>query len=113
MIVSINGGGDVAGAGGGINQISITAGGTVRSEIAANSVQGAPTFVEARSRCGGPMTLVIDESNSIGASITDVKAGVRTFVEALAGTPVQAPGRALPHVRQCARQRPIGTATST
>lgn len=89
VIVSINGGGDSAGAGGGINQISITAGGTVRGQIAANSVQGAPSFVEARSRCGGPMTVVVDESNSIGSSITDVKAGVRRFVEALAGTPVQ------------------------
>ncbi len=89
MIVSINGGGDAAGAGGGINQISITAGGTVRTEIAANSVQGAPSFVEARSRCGGPMTVVVDESNSIGSSITSVKAGVKKFVEALAGTPVQ------------------------
>jgi prepilin-type N-terminal cleavage/methylation domain-containing protein len=89
VIVSINGGGDAEGAGGGINQISITAGGTVRTEIAANSVQGAPSFVEARSRCGGPMTVVVDESNSIGSSITDVKAGVKKFVEALAGTPVQ------------------------
>ncbi len=89
VIVSINGGGDVAGAGGGVNQVSITAGGTVRSHIEASSVQGAPTFVEARSRCGGPITLVVDESNSIGTSITDVKAGVRRFVEALAGTPVQ------------------------
>ncbi len=35
------------------------------------------------------MTLVVDESNSIGSSIGDVKAGVRRFVEALAGTPVQ------------------------
>lgn len=89
VIVSINGGGDAAGAGGGINQISITAGGTVRTSIDANSVQGAPSFVEARSRCGGPMTLVVDESNSIGGAIGDVKAGVRRFVEALAGTPVE------------------------
>jgi hypothetical protein len=89
VIVSINGGGDSAGAGGGVNQISITAGGTVRTSIDANSVQGAPTFTEAFSRCGGPMTLVVDESNSIGSSIGDVKAGVRRFVEALAGTPVK------------------------
>ncbi len=89
VIVSITGGGKHAGAGGGINQISITAGGTVRSQIDASSVQGAPTFVEARSRCGGPMTVIVDESNSIGTSITEVKAGVRKFVEALAGTPVQ------------------------
>ncbi len=89
VIVSINGGGDVAGAGGGLNQISITAGGTVREEIDANSVQGAPSFTEARSRCGGPMTLVVDESGSIGGAIGSVRSGVRTFIEKLAGTPVQ------------------------
>lgn len=89
VIVTINGGGDTDGAGGGINQISITAGGTVRTEIDADSIQGAPTFVEARSRCGGPITLVIDESNSIGGAIDSVEAGVRTFIESLAGTPVQ------------------------
>ena len=90
VIVSINGGGDSEGAGGGINQISITAGGTVRTEIDAKSIQGTPSFVEARSRCGGPITLVIDESGSIGSTaINDVKAGVRTFVQAVAGTPVK------------------------
>ena len=89
VIVSINGGGDVEGAGGGINQISITAGGTVRTSIDANSVQGAPSFTEAFSRCGGPMTLVVDESGSIGGAIGDVRTGVRRFVEALAGTPVK------------------------
>ncbi len=89
VIVTINGGGDVAGAGGGINQISITAGGTVRSEIAATSVQGAPSFVEARSRCGGPIALVIDESNSLRNEETNLENGVTDFVEALAGTPVQ------------------------
>ena len=75
VIVSINGGGDTNGAGGGINQVSITAGGTVRTDIDAKSSLGTPSFVEARSRCGGPMTLVVDESNSIGTSITDVKKG--------------------------------------
>jgi hypothetical protein len=90
VIVSINGGGDAAGAGGGLNQISITAGGTVRQTIDANSVQGAPSFTEARSRCGGPMTLVVDESGSIGSSaIVSVRNSVRTFIEKLAGTPVQ------------------------
>ena len=77
VIVSINGGGDADGAGGGINQISITAGGTVRNVIDAKSLQGTPSFVEARSRCGGPITLVIDESGSIGSTaIDDVKRGV-------------------------------------
>jgi hypothetical protein len=89
VIVSINGGGDSAGAGGGFNQVSITAGGTVRTSIDSNSTSGTPSFVEARSRCGGPMTLVVDESNSIGSAITQVREGVREFIEALAGTPVR------------------------
>jgi hypothetical protein len=89
VVVTINGGGDDPGAGGGINQISITAGGTTRTVIDANSIQGAPSFAEARSRCGGPMALVIDESNSIGTSIAQVKAGVTSFIQALAGTPMR------------------------
>ena len=89
VIVSINGGGDSAGAGGGFNQVSITAGGTVRTSIDSSSTSGTPSFVEARSRCGGPVTLVVDESNSIGSAITQVKEGVREFIEALAGTPVK------------------------
>jgi len=89
VIVSINGGGDASGAGGGFNQVSITAGGTVRTSIDAKSSNGTPSFVEARSRCGGPVTLVVDESNSIGSAITQVKEGVREFISALAGTPVK------------------------
>lgn len=108
VIVTINGGGDSDGAGGGINQISITAGGTVRREIDANSMQGAPTFVEARSRCGGPMTLIVDESGSIGSAIGNVRVGVREFVEALAGTPVQ-----LQIVRFDTRATPLQPAGAT
>jgi len=89
VVVTINGGGSSLGAGGGINQISITAGGAVRSTIDANSVQGAPTFTSVRSRCGGAITVVVDESNSIGSSITNVRAGVRQFVQTLAGTPTK------------------------
>ena len=89
VIVTINGGGGASGAGGGVNEVSITAGGTVRGELPTDGLQGAPTFSEARSRCGGAVTLVIDESSSIGPAIRDVRAGVRTFVEALAGTPIQ------------------------
>lgn len=89
VIVTVNGGGSSDGAGGAINQISITAGGTYRNEIAGTSMQGAPSFVEARSKCGGPLVLVVDESNSIGSAIDDVKTAVTSFVDALAGTPVQ------------------------
>jgi hypothetical protein len=91
VIVSINGGGDADGAGGGVNQISITAGGTARSTIDAKSTQGTPSFIEAISRCGGPVTLIVDGSGSIssaGAS-GDVVASVRAFIETLAGTPVK------------------------
>jgi len=91
VIVSINGGGDADGAGGGLNQISITAGGTSRSTIDASSTQGTPSFIEAISRCGGPVSLIVDESGSIasaGAS-GNVVASVRAFVETLAGTPVK------------------------
>ena len=90
VVVTVNGGGSSAGAGGGTNQISITAGGTYRNQIPAASLQGAPSFIEARSKCGGPMTLVVDESNSIGdTNIATVKSAVRQFVETLVGTPVQ------------------------
>ncbi len=97
VIVTINGGGSVAGAGGGVNRISITAGGTTRRVIDGSSMVGAPSFVEARSLCGGPMSLLIDESNSIGrpgsggsaANVNNVKQGVREFITALSGTPVK------------------------
>ena len=89
VVVTINGGGSSLGAGGGINQISITAGGAVRTTIDANSVQGAPTFTSVRSRGGGVITVVVDESNSIGSYITNVRAGVKQFVQTLAGTPTK------------------------
>ncbi len=90
VIVTIDGGGSTSGAGGGRNQISITAGGTTRQDINAKSMLGAPSFVAAKSRCGGPITLVIDESGSIGATnIVKVRTAVKDFVQALRGTPVQ------------------------
>ena len=48
VIVTINGGGSSADAGGGVNRISITAGGTTRRVIDGTSMVGAPSFVEAR-----------------------------------------------------------------
>lgn len=89
VIVTIDGGGSAAGAGGGRNQISITAGGTNREDIASTSMVGSPSFVAARSRCGGPITLVIDESQSIGTNINTVRDAVRQFINTLRGTPVQ------------------------
>ena len=97
VIVTINGGGRFEDGGGGTNRISITAGGTTRRVIDGSSMVGAPSFVEARSLCGGPMSLLIDESNSIGrpgsggsaTNVNNVKQGVRDFVNALTGTPVK------------------------
>ena len=92
VIVTIDGGGGDGGdTAGGKTRISITAGGTNRATIDASSLLGAPSFEEARSRCGGPLSLIVDESTSItqaGAG-TAVLGAVRTFVETLVGTPVE------------------------
>ena len=42
VVVTINGGGDADGRGGGINQISLTAGGTTRSTLPKDSTRNAP-----------------------------------------------------------------------
>jgi hypothetical protein len=91
VVVTINGGGAGPGGGGGVNQISITAGGTTRHQIDANSLLGAPSLVATRSKCGGPVTLIIDESTSIGSSnmINNVRPAVSGFIDALIGTPVK------------------------
>lgn len=94
VIVTIDGGGDVEGSGGGLNRISITAGGTTRQEIGAGSLLGAPSFLAAKSRCGGPITLAVDESLSIGSShnspnFVKVREAVLGVIVALEGTPVQ------------------------
>ena len=73
VIVTIDGGGTVADAGGGLNRISITAGGTTRRVIDGSSMVGAPSFVEARSLCGGPMSLLIDESTRSDARAAVVR----------------------------------------
>lgn len=94
VIVTIDGGGDIEGAGGGLNRISITAGGTTRQEISAGSLLGAPSFLAAKSRCGGPITLAVDESYSIGTAYdapnyVKVREAVTGVITALQGTPVQ------------------------
>lgn len=49
-----------------------------------------PQFLLARSGCGGPITLIVDESTSLtDADIANVKTGVKSFVQAFAGTPTQ------------------------
>lgn len=90
IVVTIDGGGGSEGAGGGINRISITAGGTSLGELEPTKATG-PSFLEAKSRCGGPITIIVDDSGSIanaGAS-SQVETAVKEFVKALAGTPTQ------------------------
>ncbi len=70
------------------SRVSFTAGGADISTIGIPTFSG-PTFLNARSACGGPVTLIVDNSGSIGGQISNVRAGVRSFVEAFEGTPTQ------------------------
>lgn len=103
IVVTIDGGGEVDGAGGGTNTIRLTAGGRTTEEIDPDDFT-VPSFVRARSRCGGPVTLIVDDSGSInfrnGTKDYDsnpatnnlnqvVKPGVAAFIEAFRGTPTQ------------------------
>ena len=90
VVVTINGGGDIAGAGGGQNQISLSAGGTNRSiDLSTDDLTGAPTFTAARSRCGGNFGLVVDKSGSIGSDMATVRSGISAFIDTFAGTPIK------------------------
>ncbi len=90
VVVTINGGGTGAANGGGTNTISVTAGGTTRGNLPAKAAYQMPSLVQPRSRCGGPIVLIVDESQSLGADgVKAVKQGVVDFIEALDGTPVQ------------------------
>lgn len=64
------------------------AGGVERVDLPPAAIQ-PPEFLQARSGCGGPVTLIVDESGSLSGAIGDVRAGVTSFVEAFAGTPTQ------------------------
>ncbi|MEQ1874537.1 MAG: vWA domain-containing protein [Ilumatobacteraceae bacterium] len=90
VTVTINGGGDLAGAGGGTDSITLSAGGTNReTELGTTNLTGAPTFAATRSRCGGNFGLVVDTSGSIGSNMSYVRTGVAAFIDAFAGTPVK------------------------
>lgn len=90
VTVSINGGGDLAGAGGGQDTVTLSAGGTNRqTELSTTNLSGAPTFAATRSRCGGNFGLVVDTSGSIGSNMSYVRNGVTAFIDAFAGTPIK------------------------
>ena len=89
IVVTIDGGGAAEGAGGGQNSVNLTAGGTTTEEIEADEFT-VPSFVRARSRCGGPVTLIVDDSNSVGSAVSSVvEPGVEAFVESFRRTPTQ------------------------
>ncbi|MCB0999322.1 MAG: VWA domain-containing protein [Acidimicrobiales bacterium] len=89
VVITLDGGGDTDGAGGGLNTLTLTSGGSTRSVIDASSTSGTPTFNQARTRCGGNYGLVLDDSGSIGGAMSTVIDGAIAFVEAFAGTPVK------------------------
>ena len=86
----VDGGDDGAGDGrsGGVDEIILSAEGVVPDTIDPNSAT-SPSFVRAKSRCGGPMTLLIDSSGSIGAAMSNVREAVRSVVEGFRETPVK------------------------
>jgi prepilin-type N-terminal cleavage/methylation domain-containing protein len=90
VLVTINGGGDVEGIGGGRNTFSFSAGGTNReTSLSTDDLGGAPTFTAARTRCGGNFGLIVDKSTSIGAEFPAMLAGLASFVDTFAGKPVR------------------------
>ncbi len=90
VTVTINGGGDLAGTGGGQDQITLTAGGTRRDpNLSTTNLSAAPTFAATRSRCGGNFGLLVDTSGSIGSNMSYVRSGAAAFIDAFAGTPIK------------------------
>ena len=89
IVVTINGGATGGETSGGTSSVSLTAGGVLTSDIAPDDFT-VPSFVRAKSRCGGPVTLIVDDSGSIGGAVsTVVEPGVLSFIEAFRGTPTQ------------------------
>jgi hypothetical protein len=91
VVVTINGGGGGTNLSGGQSQIFLSAGGTNReASLSTETLVGAPQFTAARSRCGGNIGMVVDVSGSISAAqMKSIKAGIRTFLDEFAGTPVK------------------------
>ena len=61
IVVTINGGATGGDTAGGTSSVSLTAGGVLTSDIAPDDFT-VPSFVRAKSRCGGPVTLIVDDS---------------------------------------------------
>ena len=93
-------GGDVAGAGGGEDRITLSAGGTDReADLGTNTFSDPPSFGATRSRCGGNFAMLVDTSGSIdkpnGAdqpsvpNMASVRAGILAFIDSFAGSPIK------------------------
>ena len=73
----------------GTDMLSFTGGGTELVDLEPAAIQ-PPQFLQARSGCGGPITLLADESLSLSdTAVEQVKTAVKSFVETFAGTPTQ------------------------
>lgn len=91
VTVTINGGGDVAGAGGGQDTVTLSAGGTDRKpDLSTSNFNQAPSFGATHSRCGGNFAMLVDTSGSIGSTnMNSVKVGIKKFIDSFAGTPIK------------------------
>ncbi|MEQ1698554.1 MAG: VWA domain-containing protein [Ilumatobacteraceae bacterium] len=91
VTVTINGGGDIAGAGGGEDSITLSAGGTDRKpDLSTSNFTDPPSFGATRSRCGGNFAMLVDTSGSIGATnMASVRTGILAFIDSFAGTPIK------------------------
>lgn len=73
----------------GTDLLAFTGGGAELVDLEPAAIQ-PPQFLQARSGCGGPVTLIVDESGSLtGGDMAQVRTGVKSFVETFAGTPTQ------------------------
>jgi prepilin-type N-terminal cleavage/methylation domain-containing protein len=70
------------------SRVNVAAGGAELSTLEPAQYEG-PSFVQARSDCGGPITLIVDHSGSIGDQMWRVNEGVVEFIELLEGTPTR------------------------
>jgi uncharacterized protein YegL len=69
------------------SRITVSAGGAKLDTLGTPTFT-APSAVPARTECGGPITLLVDKSGSIGSDgMNGVKAGLVEVVNTLSGTP--------------------------
>lgn len=70
------------------SSVTLAAGGAPTGTLAPPNFT-PPSFGEARTDCGGPITLIVDTSGSIGGAMGDIREGVKAFVNLFEGTPTR------------------------